>query len=192
MDDHDIHTDEDIERLAGELHERIRELNRVIQEPPGLSQPTAVYTVLGNLAQTAFRLVQTTEHLDAFLTAELDAGRLGHDRGTDPVPTVMKAHNALARAAEQTMELGETFRRAQGALAAIHANQTTVGPSSDRDEVAAASLTNLTDHSAAPDGAAGEDFPRPIDDVLPDAPHVEQASSEPRSKPQVPPPRRER
>ncbi|MFD0535314.1 hypothetical protein ACFQY7_17750 [Actinomadura luteofluorescens] len=86
MNDHETRTNEDIERLAGELHERVRDLNYLTQDSPGLSELAAAYTVLGNLAQTSFRLAQTAEQIDAFLTRELDAGRLGHDQSGDPTP----------------------------------------------------------------------------------------------------------
>ncbi|MFG2245771.1 hypothetical protein [Spirillospora sp. NPDC048823] len=188
MDDHETRTDEDIERLAGELHETVRALNRLTQSPPGLTQPAAVYTVLGNLAQTAFRLVQTTQQLDAFLSEELDAGRLGHDQDEDPVPAVTRAHNAMSRAAEQAMDLGETFRRAAGALTPIHARE----PSLDRPAEADAKVAHVSDESGEQVGCAGEDFPQPIGDVLPNPGRAEQASAEARSSPQVPHPRRER
>jgi len=121
MDAREHRTDKDIERFAAELNERVRTLNSLTERAPGLTQPGTAYTVLGNLAQTAFRLSQTAENLDAFLHRELDAGHLGHDRGDDPEPSVLKAHDALAQATEQSMDLGEAFRRAQGALVAIQA-----------------------------------------------------------------------
>ncbi|GAA2160195.1 hypothetical protein GCM10009727_73060 [Actinomadura napierensis] len=46
MVDHETHTDERTELLAGELHERARTLNHLTQGPPGLTRPEATYTVL--------------------------------------------------------------------------------------------------------------------------------------------------
>ncbi|WP_067466048.1 hypothetical protein [Actinomadura macra] len=187
MNDRETTTDEDIERLAGELHENVRRLNHVTQGPLGLTQPAAAYTVLGNLAQTAFRLVQTAEQLDCFLTEQLDAGRLGHDEGHDPVTTVTKAHAALARATEQAADLGETFRRAAGAVASIHALDPEEQPSLDRSP-----LADVNSQEDAQVESAAEGFPKPIDDVLGDSAPVEQSPAPPRSSPPIPHPRRER
>ncbi|CNG56017.1 Uncharacterised protein [Mycobacterium tuberculosis] len=75
--------------------------------------------LLSGWGRPSFRLAQAAEQIDAFLTRELDAGRLGHDRGDDPVPAVTAAHDALGRASEQAADLGDSFRRAASALAPI-------------------------------------------------------------------------
>ncbi|WUH97698.1 hypothetical protein OHR68_29835 [Spirillospora sp. NBC_00431] len=186
MHEHETRTDEDIERLAGELHECVRALNHLTQDP-GLSDPAATYTVLGNLAQTSFRLGQTAEHVDAFLTRELDAGRLGHDRGDDPAPAVTAAHDALGRVIEQSADLGESFRRAAGALSPIHAVE--AGGESPVEQLAAAKLAERKD---AQQGQASEDFPRAISEVLQSPDSAADVPSELRSPPQPPHPRRER
>ncbi|MEU5994225.1 hypothetical protein ABZ806_35085 [Spirillospora sp. NPDC047418] len=187
MNDHESGTDEDIERLAGELHERVRALNHLTQGSPGLSEPTAAYTVLGNLAQTSFRLAQTADQIDAFLTRELDAGRLRHDRGDDPVPTVTTAHDALGQATGQAADLGDSFRRAASALAPIQAVDASEEPSLGHRTTA-----DLDDREAAQIRPAGEDFPRPIGDVLPGSNPGEDIPPELRSPPQPPHPRRGR
>ncbi|MEU8804839.1 hypothetical protein [Spirillospora sp. NPDC048819] len=187
MNDHETRTNEDIERLAGELHERVRALNHLTQSSPGLSEPAVACTVLGNLAQTSFRLAQTAEQIDAFLTRELDAGRLGHDRGDDPVPAVTAAHNALGRVTEQAADLGESFRRAAGALAPVHAVNEGEEPSLDRH--AAANLVEAEERQVGP---AGEDFPKTISEVLPNPTPAEDVPPELRSPPQPPSPRRAR
>lgn len=178
MNDPEITTDEDIERLAGELHERVRALNRLTQGPPGLTEPSAAYTVLGNLAQTSFRLAQTAEQIDAFLTRELDAGRLGHDRGDDPVPAVTTAHNALGRVTEQAADLGDSFRRAASALAPIQGLDADEEPSLDRHAV-----VNPNDQEVAQIRPASKDFPSPIGDVLPDSRPADDIPPELRSPP---------
>ncbi|NKZ03269.1 hypothetical protein [Actinomadura latina] len=180
-------TNDDIERLAGELHERVRALNHLTQGPPGLTEPAAAYTVLGNLAQTAFRLAQTAEQIDQFLTRELDAGRLGHDRGDDPVEAVTAVHNALGQVTGQAADLGESFRRAAGALAPIHAVDDSPEPPPDRRTV-----VNLADRDDAQVGPAGEDFPRTISEVLPGPAVADDIPPELRSPPQPPYPRRGR
>ncbi|WP_242882686.1 hypothetical protein [Actinomadura litoris] len=120
MDEHEVSSDENIEFLAGDLPERVRSLNRLAQGLPGLTEPAAAYTILGNLAQASYELAETAEQIDAFLTRELESGRLGHDRGEDPVAAVTTAHDVLGWAAEQSAELGDSFRRAASALAPIH------------------------------------------------------------------------
>ncbi|GAA1892415.1 hypothetical protein [Actinomadura bangladeshensis] len=187
MNDHETPTDDDIERLAGELHERVRALNHLAQGPPGLTEPAAAYTVLGNLAQTSFRLAQTAEQIDVFLTRELDAGRLAHDQSDDPVPAVTTVHNALARATEQAAELGDGFRRAASALAPIHALDK--GEGASLDEHAGVTLVGRGDAQV---GSAGEDFPRTIGEVLPSADPAVDVPPELRSPPQPPHPRRGR
>lgn len=187
MDDQETSTDEDIERLAGELHERVRTLNHLTQGPPGLSEPAAAYTVLGNLAQTSFRMAQTAEQIDAFLTRELDANRLGNDRGDDPAPAVTAAHNALGRVTEQAAELGDSFRRAASALAPIHAVDDNEEASHDQHVEA-----DLADRGDAQVGSASEDFPRTISEVLPRPGPAEDVPPELRSPPQPPHPRRGR
>lgn len=188
MTEHETPTNEDIERLAGELHERVRALNHLMQGPPGITEPAVAYTVLGNLAQTSFRLAQTAEQIDAFLTRELDAGRLGHDRGDNPVPAVTTAHNALGQVTEQAADLGESFRRAAGALAPIHAVDDGEQPALDQRTSA-----NLVDREGTQVGPAGEDFPRTIGEVLPPpTTAAEDVPPELRSPPQPPHPRRGR
>ncbi|TDC91980.1 hypothetical protein [Actinomadura sp. 7K507] len=187
MNDHETRTNEDIERLAGELHERVRALNHATQGSPGLSEPAAAYTVLGNLAQTSFRLAQTAEQIDAFLTRELDADRLGHDRGDDPIPAVTAAHNALGRATEHAADLGESLRRAASALAPVHAVDDGEEPSLDQHAVA-----NLSEGEEPQVGPASEDFPKTISEVLPNPTPAEDVPPELRSPPQPPSPRRGR
>ncbi|MFI0486771.1 hypothetical protein [Actinomadura sp. 9N215] len=186
MDDHETRTDEDIARLAGELHERVRALNHLTQDP-GLSEPAAAYTVLGNLAQTSFRLGRTAEQIDMFLTRELDAGRLGHSHGDDPVPAVAAAHDALGRVAEQAADLGESFRRAAGALAPIQAWDAGKEPPSEQQ-----AATKLAEGENAQKGQASEDFPKAIGDVLPSPDPATDATPELRSPPHPPHPRRGR
>ena len=187
MNDHQVPTDEDIERLAGELHERVRALNHLAQGEPGLSQAAAAYTVLGNLTQTSFRLAQAAEQIDAFLTRELDAGGLGHDQGDDPVPAVTAAHNSLGQAAEQAAGLGESFRRAASAIAPIHTLDTGDEPSPDQ-----AVARNPIEPDTAQVEPAKEDFPRPVGDVLSDSGSAQHVPPELRSPPQARHPRRER
>src|SRR5690606_17321653 len=136
---------------------RVRTLNHLTQGPSGLSEPAAAYTVLGNLAQTAFRLVQTAEQIDVFLTRELDAGRLGHDRGDDPVPAVTAAHNALGRVTELAADLGDSFRRAASALAPIHAVDDNEDSTLERNSAVSPAMGD-----EAQTGRAGEDFPKRI------------------------------
>ncbi|GAA2127223.1 hypothetical protein [Actinomadura napierensis] len=190
MVDHETPANERTELLAGELYERARTLVQSIQDPPGLTQPEAVRTIAGNLTQAAFRLAQIAEELDACLNRELDAGRLGHHRGDDPVPTVLKAHDALAKATEQSMDLGVSFRRACRALDDIHGTEDDT--TSAQQE--AAEEQTPTDEHAEPRSAevqsAAKDFPHRISEVLSDTP-ASPSPPEHRPGPKPPPPRRE-
>ncbi|MFA1551792.1 hypothetical protein [Actinomadura chokoriensis] len=188
MTEQESPTNEAIERLAGELHERGRALNHLLaQGPPGLTEPATAYTVLANLTQTSFRLAQTAEQIDAFLTRELDAGRLGHDRGDDPVQAVTAVHNALGQVTEQAADLGESFRRAASALAPIRAQDGGGELSPGRRTV-----VNLVEREDAQVGPASKDFPRTINEVLPGPAVAEDLPPELRSPPQPPHPRRGR
>ncbi|QFG22896.1 hypothetical protein [Actinomadura sp. WMMB 499] len=187
MDEHDTRTDDDTERLAGELYSRVRELNRCVQEGPGLTRPATAYTVLGNLAQSSFSLAQTAEQLDMFLDRELSAGRLGHDHG-ELVPAAVRAHDALARASEHATEVGEAFRRAQGALAPIHS---TVDNEVQSPEKAEEADTTVADHlgGATRDlDPAERDFPAPIGEVLAEGSQPERSSAPRPSTPRPPRP----
>lgn len=187
MDDHETSTNEAIALLSGELHDKARTLNQLAQGPPGLTEPTAAYTLLENLAQTAVRFGQAAEQVDEFLTAQLDSERLGHDDGDDPVPIVTTIHNALGRATEQATDLGETFLQAAESLIPIH------GLDDGEQSPVKQATVNLVGQADAEVETASQDFPKPIGDVLSNPASSEQAiASEPRSSPQVPHPRRER
>ncbi|MDL4813198.1 hypothetical protein [Actinomadura opuntiae] len=191
MVDHETTTtDERTELLAGELHEHARTLNHLVQGPPGLTRPEAVRTIVGNLAQTMFRLVKVAEELDVFLDKALDAGRLRHDRGDDPLPSVLKAHDALVKATEQSMDLGESFVRARRALADIHGTK----DDTESQQRAASKEQTPTDECAETASteiqSAAEGFPHRIGDVLPGS-RTEPAAPEHRPHPKPPPPRRE-
>ncbi|GAA4238091.1 hypothetical protein GCM10022254_52550 [Actinomadura meridiana] len=189
MNDHETGTNnEDIERLAAELHENVRALNHLTQGPPSLAGPAVAYSVLGSLAQTSFRLVQTVEQIDTFLTRELDAGRLGQDQGDDPARAVTTVHNALGQATEQAAELSDSFHRAASALAPVHGVDVGGEPSVELRDRA-----NQSDREAAQVEPAEKDFPNSIGDVLPNSSATDPRPSETRSPPpQVPHPRRER
>lgn len=187
MADHETPADERTELLAGELHERARALIRLIKDPPGLARPEAARTILGNLAQTAYRFVKLAEHLDVYLDRALDTGRLQHERGDDPLPSVLKAHDALIRATEQSMDLAESFRRAQGALAVIHSTDTT---SPDQGKIETP-LDEQARAAAADVQSAARDFPHGISDVLSDPGVAPPTAGGPRRAPKPPPPRRE-
>ncbi|MEV5831548.1 hypothetical protein AB0L25_38905 [Spirillospora sp. NPDC052242] len=184
MDEVDTHTDEDIERLAGGLYRQARDLNQSVEGRSGPTRPEVLYSVLGNLAQAAFGMARTAEQIDAVLDRELAAGRLGHDRGLDPTPVVVQAHDALARAYEQAAELGESFRRAQGALTAVH-GATDSADTLDKREVAAA------DQTAPELEPAKNDFPTSIKEALAGQAKAEPPAAQRPSSPHPSRPRRE-
>ncbi|MVZ99032.1 hypothetical protein F8568_001245 [Actinomadura sp. LD22] len=190
MVDHETPTNERTELLAGELHERARALNNLTQGPPGLTRPETAYRILGDLAKTAFRLVGTAEQLDAFLNRELDAGRLLHYRGDDPVPTVLIAHDALAKAGEQSMNLGESFRQAQAALSGIHGPETEPGALQHTHDESQTLPDEQAEGVASDIRPAARDFPHGIGDVL-SGPPAAPSSPDPRPHPKPPHPRRE-
>lgn len=191
MTEHETPADERTELLAGELFDRARALAQLIQDPPGLIRPEAVRTITGNLTQAAFRLAQIAEELDAFLNRALDAGRLGHHRGDDPVPTVLKAHDALAKATEQSMDLGVSFRRASRALDAIHGTEDAAAPSAEQKAVEGQTpAAQRAGSRRAEIESASRDFPHPIGEVLSNTP-TSPTPPEHHPSPKPPPPRRE-
>lgn len=185
MDEVDTHTDEDIERLAADLYGYVRDLNQAAEGRSGRIRPEALHSVLGNLAQTAFGLARTAEQIDAVLDRELTAGRLGHGSGLDPTPVVVQAHDALARAHEHAAELGESFRRSQGALTAVHGT-TDDADTLDKGEVAAAEQTSPDLEPAKNDfptsikeALAGQAKPEPPATQRPATPHPSRPRREP-------------
>ncbi|MBO2447097.1 hypothetical protein J4573_08355 [Actinomadura barringtoniae] len=135
-------SDDETGQLAQEVRDRVRDLNHATMGAPGLTLPGTVYTVLGALAGAAHGLDQLTEQLEDFLGRQMEAGRLGHDRGLPPESSVRSAQSLLTEAGWQAERLSQTLAEAQGEINAIHA--------------------------VRPAGAVDAEFPQPVTDVLHD------------------------
>ncbi|WP_433234897.1 hypothetical protein [Actinomadura nitritigenes] len=187
MADHETSTDERAELLAGELHERARALMHLLQDPSsGLSRPEAARTIAGNLAQTAYRFVKLADHLDTFLDGALESGRLQHERDDDPLPSVLKAHDALIKATEHSEHLAESFWRAQRALAVVHGTE---AASLEQGETETP-LDEQTSTASTDVQSAAKDFPHSISDAL-SGPGADPPAAASRQAPRPPSTRRE-
>lgn len=110
--------------LARTAAEAIRGLNHTTRHQAGLSQPSAVYDVLGALTLAASRLGQTLAQITGWLDRALADGRLGHDLGEDPAHTVAAAGIFLDDARLSATALAGDLDAACQQLALINAHPT--------------------------------------------------------------------
>ncbi|ROO90510.1 hypothetical protein EDD29_8239 [Actinocorallia herbida] len=113
--------DDQTEQIARNIYEDVRRLNHTTAGPPGLTYPGTAYTILGNLSAAVHSLGQTLEQLDRFLGDELNAGRLGHDLGHNPITEIQRAQDGLRAAGAVARDLGNTLGHAQSAINAVNA-----------------------------------------------------------------------
>ncbi|SNR38266.1 hypothetical protein [Actinomadura mexicana] len=149
--------DEETTRLATNLYEHVRQLNHATAGPPSLTLPATAYTILGNLSATTYGLDQLLEQINRFFLRELQADRLGHDRGEDLAIVLDRHGRTLAEARPLLQALCSALSDAQSTINAVHFRPTHRG---------AASLTTQ-DNTYEDDAgvrAAANDFPSPITD----------------------------
>jgi hypothetical protein len=84
---------------------------------PGLEYPSDVCQVIGDLKFMAQRLPQLLDQLKRWLYTEAEAGRVGHDQGTDPWPSVHWAGDGLQVARDGAKALEHGLGRAHNAAA---------------------------------------------------------------------------
>ena len=87
----------------------------------GLGSPADVYDLLGSITVAVERLPQLLGQLQAFLDAQLASGRIGDDRGRDPVPLAWNAAAHLAGAQARAAEVTAELRAARNAIASLYA-----------------------------------------------------------------------
>jgi hypothetical protein len=120
MISYDELTSDDTIALARAAAEAIRGLNRVTRRDAGLDQPSAAYDVLGALATAAARLGQALRQITSYLDSALAAGRLGHDLGENPAPSVNAAGVFLDDARLSAAALAGDLDAARQQLALIN------------------------------------------------------------------------
>ncbi len=108
-------TSNDIITLARTAAEAIRGLNHATRHDNGLGQPSVAYDILGALSLAAFRTGQALAQITRYLGQALAAGRLGHDLGEDPAPSVDAAsvllHDARRSAAALAGDLDAAWQQ---------------------------------------------------------------------------------
>lgn len=112
--------------------EAIRELNHAtLPAKNALTWPSDVYDVLASLATLAARLPQALSQLDAFVTEQVNTGRIavaGGDHVGDPVTAVITAGHWLHAASIAAHQLHSALDQAQAALTYV-----TAEPTADQD-----------------------------------------------------------
>ena len=86
----------------------------------GLADPGDACDLLGELHTATQRLPQLLGQLQAFLDAQLASGRIGDDRGRDPVPLAWNAAAHLAGAQARAAEVTAELRAARNAIASLY------------------------------------------------------------------------
>lgn len=120
------HSDDYTAEMARSFTESVRVLNHATMTRPGLSWPSTVYTVVGDLAAGTAGLRQLFDQLGAFLDAEDTAGRLGDDRDPhrDPADALARAHAHLTGARLAAAALSVALGEAQSALSGLYVPDT--------------------------------------------------------------------
>jgi hypothetical protein len=113
-------TGDDTVTLARTAAEAIRGLGWTTRHPGGLGQPSVAYDVLGALSLAASRLGQALTQITGYLDQALAAGRLGHDLGQDPAPSVDGAAIFLSDARRSASALAGDLDAAQQQLSRVN------------------------------------------------------------------------
>ena len=116
------HSDEHTTGTAHLAAEAVRFLNYATgaRAPAWLNYPSTVYTVTADLSLAAGRMPQLFRQLTRWLEAELAAGHLGVDDGSDPAEPVREATAGLAEAADLAGQLSRVLAGVQSALGSVH------------------------------------------------------------------------
>ncbi|MGI5418596.1 hypothetical protein [Actinomadura luteofluorescens] len=149
--------DEDTTRLAANLYEHVRQLNHASVGPPSLTLPATASTILGNLSAAVYGLDQLLEQINRFFLQELQADRLGHDRGEDLAVVLSRHGRAVAEARSHLQALCSALSDAQSTINAVHSRPARRGAASP-------AIGDKTYEADAGVRAAANDFPRPITD----------------------------
>ena len=149
--------DDESVQLAANLYEQVRQLNYATAGPPSLTQPSTAYAILGNLSAALYGLDQALDQISRFFLRELQAGRLGHDRGEDLIGVLSRHGQALAEARRHSQALSAALYEAQSAINAVH-SCSTQGREPDTTS------QGMADERDAGVAAAVEDFPSLIGD----------------------------
>jgi hypothetical protein len=120
MISYDELTSDDTVALARTAAEAIRGLNWTTNRDAGLDQPSAAYDVIGALSLAASRLGQLLTQITGYLNRSLQAGRLGHDLGEDPAPSINGAGVFLGDARLSAAALAGDLSQAQEQLAYVN------------------------------------------------------------------------
>jgi hypothetical protein len=96
---------------ADDAAEAIRALNHTTLGG-GYEWPGDVYAVLGSLHAMAYRLPQALDQAITWLETARIAGRIGHDHGINPTPTVHEAVGGLVQAAIYARKLAHALEEA--------------------------------------------------------------------------------
>jgi hypothetical protein len=116
------HADEHTTGTAHLAAEAVRFLNYATgsHSGEGLSWPSTVYTVTADLSLAAGRMPQLFGQLTRWLDAELAAGHLGVDDGSDPAVPVGEATAGLAEAVALADRLARVLAAVQSALGSVN------------------------------------------------------------------------
>lgn len=106
--------------LARAAADAIRGLNHATRRPGGLDQPAAAYDVIGDLSRAAAGLGQALAQVTRYLDHALAAGRLGHDHGRDPAPSIDAAAAFLGDATLSAAALAGDLDAAWQQLAPVN------------------------------------------------------------------------
>jgi hypothetical protein len=119
------HSDYYTAEMARSFAESVRVLNHATLAPSGLSYPSTVYTVVGDLAAGAAGLRQLVDQLGVFLDGEDTAGRLGDDRDPrrDPAAALARAHAHLTSARLAAAALSVALGEAHSALSGLYTRE---------------------------------------------------------------------
>jgi hypothetical protein len=113
--------------LAGQAAEAVRALNHAtLPGSGGLAFPADAYDVTGALAVLASRLPQALAQLQAFLHAEVSAGRVAivaGEHGGDPAAVLAAVTGSLEEAAASARRLHQALDAAQNQLTWAAARQ---------------------------------------------------------------------
>jgi hypothetical protein len=86
----------------------------------GLTEPSTVDRITGNLAEAAHRLPQLCDQLGDYLAREYAAGHLADDYGRLPHTVIGRARHDLDTAARLAHDLGKALAAAQSAVSGLH------------------------------------------------------------------------
>lgn len=117
------HSDEQTTAAAWLTAEAVRYLNYATgsHAAAGVTVPSTVCTVLGQLAEAAYRHPQLCRQLADWLEAQTAAAALGDDNGGPVAVRIDRARRHLDMAAVRARQLADALDAAQQATSSIHA-----------------------------------------------------------------------